>query len=189
MNPPSERLEHFFSRCLDGECTPAEARLLEGLLRDRPDVRTAFEEYRRLDAAVGDALRAALGRPVVERSAAAARPPLQTPAVRVRLSRLVAIAAAACLALVPWLTARRPAAGPAGSSGQTPQVAGASWFAPRGSQSDEIAPLPRAYERPEVGVRGVQRDWLVVPGDQPGTYMVIQVDHVRTHAVRIHQDF
>ena len=49
--------------------------------------------------------------------------------------------------------------------------------------------LPRSYERPEVGVRNIQREWLVVPGDRPGTYMVIEVDHVRTKAVGVHQDF
>jgi hypothetical protein len=52
-----------------------------------------------------------------------------------------------------------------------------------------VEPLPPGYERPELRLRGTQRDWIVIPGDQPGTYLVIQVDHVRTHVIGVHRDF
>jgi hypothetical protein len=54
---------------------------------------------------------------------------------------------------------------------------------------DMIEPLPTAYERPELRVRGTQRDWIVLPADEPNTYLVIEVNHVRTHVIGVQRDF
>ncbi len=187
MNPPNERLEHLFSRYLDGECDPAEARLLESLLDEHADVRAAFDEYRRFDAAIGDAMRLALGRaPATDTLARAARG-AATPKLWLYYGRYAAVAAAAVVALATWL--RPPHAQTAGGRENGKLQQAASWFAAPQPAVDSVEQLPRAFERPEVGLRGVQRDFLVVPGDRPGTYMVVEVDHVRTHAVRLHQDF
>lgn len=53
MSAGSDRLEHLFSRYLDGECTPQERALLESLLRRESEVRAQFDEYRAVDRAVG----------------------------------------------------------------------------------------------------------------------------------------
>ena len=209
MNPTSERLERLFSREIDGECTPDEARLLAALLDEHPDVQAAFDDYRRLDAAVGAAMRAALGRPVDSAGAVAARGSdrpaaaaadsalrarfgmrfAPRPGVIAKIGRTAAVAAAACIGLLIWLHPSRPAAESNGPRQAGSAAAPAfSWFAPPAEPADTVEPAPRDFERPEVQVRGVQRDWLIVPGDKPGTYMVIEVDHVRTRAIGMHQD-
>jgi hypothetical protein len=64
-----------------------------------------------------------------------------------------------------------------------------SWFAPATPQGDAVEALPSAYERPELRVRGTEREWIVIPGQEPGSYLVIEVDHVRTHVIGVHRDF
>ena len=52
---------------------------------------------------------------------------------------------------------------------------------PAGAQpGDAVQELPVAFERPQLSLRGTQRDWIVIPGREPGSYMVIEVDRVRT---------
>ncbi len=173
-----DRLERLLSRHLDGECTPEEQQLLRSLARRDREVHAWLEEQRRLDRAVGDALRRALNRP--------ARPAvLQAPWPRIAKS--LAVAVAACLAALAWLQPRLPAAPPRPDRPQ--QASMASWFAPAAPPSDTVEPLPSGYERPELRLRGTQRDWIVIPGDEPGAYFVIEVNHVRTHVIGVHRDF
>ena len=149
-------------------------------MSENAQVRGLYKDYRRLDDEVGDALRAALGR------TRRARP---RSAWWVRVGRSLTVAAAACLAALVWF---QPTPAPRTDPGQArPQRAGVgpSWFAPATPRADEIEPLPSAYERPELRVRGTQRDWIVIPGREPGTYLVIEIDRVRTHVIGVHQDF
>lgn len=180
MSREPDRLEHLFSRYLDGECTPDERDSLETLIGADRRVRSLFGEYRRLDRAVGDALRQDLGR---SRPITGCKPVPQWG----RLGRGLAVAAAACLAALAWLQPTPPG-GDAPTSEPGPAQA-ASWFAPLRPPADTIEPVPSAYERPELRLRGTQRDWIVIPGDSPGTYLVIEVDHVRTHVIAVHRDF
>ena len=178
MNLESDKLERLLSRHLDGECTPAEEQLLRTLLRREREARTLLDEYRSLDEQVGDALRQALGRLARLR------------VVRgkwARVGRSVAVAVAACLAALAWLQPRLPPTRP--GPNQPQQASAASWFAPAAPEGDTVEPLPPGYERPELRLRGTQRDWIVIPGDQPGTYLVIEVDHVRTHVIGVHRDY
>jgi len=177
MNFGSDKLERLLSRHLDGECTPAEEQLLRALLRREREAQTLLNEYRSLDQQVGDALRQALGRPARPRAVRASW---------ARVGRSVAVAVAACLAALAWL---QPRLSPTHPDPHRPQQASAaSWFAPM-AEGDTVEPLPPGYERPELRVQGTQRDWIVIPGDEPGTYLVIQVDHVRTHVIGVHRDF
>ena len=57
MNANADRLEHLFTRALDGAASHDERDLLDTLLRDE-SVRARFEAYAALDDAVGGALRA-----------------------------------------------------------------------------------------------------------------------------------
>ncbi len=183
MTAGNERLEHLFSRVIDNEATAAERALLESLMREHPHVRSAFDDYQRLDQSVGVALRAAAGMPV-----------RYTIPVRVRswtrAGQAAAVAVAACLAAVAWLHPRPPGTGPVSKPLQRAgAVAPASWFVAPPAQADVVEPVPAAFERPAVRVRGVERRWLIVPGDEPGVYRIIQVDRVRTHAIPVQRDF
>ncbi len=180
MTTTNERLEHLFTRVLDNEATPAEQKLLASLMSEHPEVRTAFEDYRRLDEAVGDALRATRSQPI------------QIIPLRnrwwTRAGRVAAVAVAACLAAFAWLHPRPPGPGP-GSNPLQQASAAPSWFATSPLPVDTAVPVPQTYERPELRVRGVQRQWIIVPSDEPGVYRIIQVDRVRTHAIPVQRDF
>jgi anti-sigma factor RsiW len=177
MTHDTDNLEHLFARHLDGECSPQEEQVLRSLLRRQPELRAQLRDYARLDREIGDALRATMGRP--------SRVSPSSPWARI--GRGVLLAAAACLAAMAWL---QPRLSPnhAGAN-RTRQAGMASWFAPAAPEGDTIEPTPPGYERPEVRLRGTHRDWIVIPGDQPGTYLVIEVDHVRTHVIGVHRDY
>jgi anti-sigma factor RsiW len=179
MNVPNDRLERLFSRCLDGAATPTEHGLLERLCRDDETIAARFDDYRRFDAQIGAALRAELApAPRVARLQAWLR----------HAGRTLALATAACLAGFAWLG---PQPTPDASSSKAIVHAGqlASWFRPAEPPVDTVEPASTAYERPELRVRGTQRDWIVVPGEDPDTYFVIEVDRVRTHVMAAYQDF
>lgn len=181
MTPELDRLEHLFSRYLDGECTPEQRELLEALLRDHAQVRELFDDYRQLDQRVGDALRLALGRP---------RRVVPFQRMRLRLGRALIVAVAAGVAALVWLRPVLPDG--ADSNARVPQQAATfrPWFtADAPPQGDIVEPVPPTCERPELRVRGMQRSLVVIPGERPDTYIVIAVDRVRTHAIGVHQDF
>jgi len=179
MREELEKQEHLISRYLDGECTAVECDALEAMIADDPHMANLFESYRKIDHDVGKALRHIIGR---------SQRTMPIRAIWPRVGKGLTVAAAACLAALAWLhPTQRPS-----NPGPTPvHKAGAmqSWFAPFASGGDAVEEVPAAYEQPEVRVRGTQRDWIVFPGNEPGTYLVIEVDRVRTHAVAIHQDF
>ncbi len=176
MTFDTDKLEHLLSRHLDGECSPQEKQVLRSLLRREPEARARLEDYERLDQAVGAALQAAMG-----------RTPRSFGRPWARVGRGVVVAAAACLAAAAWLQPRLSPSDPGAS--RTQQASAGSWFAPATLEGDTVEPTPPGYERPEVRLRGTQRDWIVIPGDRPGTYLVIEVDHVRTHVIGVHRDF
>jgi hypothetical protein len=176
MTYSADKLEHLLSRHLDGECTLQEQQLLRALLRREPAVRARLEDYERLDRAVGDALRTTMGRTARAHGAHWAR-----------VGKSLVVAAAACLAALAWLQPRLSPTRPGASRMQ--QAGTGSWFAPNPPAGDSVEPTPPGYERPELRLQGTQRDWIVIPGDKPGTYLVIEVDHVRTHVISVHRDF
>jgi hypothetical protein len=176
MNPASEQLERLISRYLDDECTPGQRRQLRAALRSDPAAEALFDEYSTLDREVGHALRHAMGRTL---SLHAPRPRWS------RIGRVFAVAAAACLAVMVWL-------GPPGSTGRgrdaaRPARAG-SWFAPP-AWEDSFQTRPPVYEQPHVGLRGTDRHWIVIPGEGPGEYLIVEVDRVHVHLVAIREDF
>ncbi|MCK4340562.1 MAG: hypothetical protein KAY37_02415 [Phycisphaerae bacterium] len=179
MNSESDKLEHLFSRTIDGENSSDDRELMEALFREDPELPALFEEYRGFDRMVGDALRWDMNR------AGHARP-IHT--LWGRFGRGLLAAAAACLATLAWLHPNQPMSQNPREPGPA-QASSSSWFAPSAPRGDVVRPIPTAYERPELRLRGTQREWIVIPGDQPGTYLIIEVDHVRTHVIGVHQDF
>jgi len=174
-----EQLERLISRELDGECTRAERRHLRAVLDRQPDLQARYDEMHAIDRAAHYALRKALGR-----SPQTLRPALPGPG----WVRGFLVAAAAGLAAMVWLpSGQRSIREPAGA--RPPVEANMAGVRPALPSRDEVAPLPAAYERPELRWRGTQREWLVIPGDRPGLYMLIEMDQVRTHVIGVHRDY
>ena len=176
MNPGSPELERLISRFLDDESTPDERRRLRALERSDPHVTALVDEYAALDREVGQALRTAMGRTY---RLGRARSPWS------RAGQFVGLAAAACVAAMLWLTPARNAT----PGGARQPAQGASWFAPAAWQADVQERTNPSYERPQVRLRDTDRDWIIVPGNRPGEFMVIEVNRVRTRAVAIQNDF
>ena len=178
MNPESPELERLISRYLDDEATPQERRELTSRMRADPAVEALVDEYAGIDREVSRVLRVALGRSVV----------LPTSRSRwVRFGQGAALAAAACLALVFWLVPQRPA--PQSPRSGEAARAGSSWFAPLAPQVDSVRATSPTYERPQVRLRDTSRDWIIIPAERPGEYMLIEVDRVRLRAIRFQEDF
>ncbi len=175
LNANTDPLEHLFTREIDGAASRDERELLHTLLQD-PDVRARFQAYAALDEALGAALRADF-----DQAAASARS-RRYPA---RIGRALALGLAACAATLIWLLPPSKAPAPGG-----PQQAGApSWFAPLEPPRDTVETLPADFERPQVRFRGTQRYWIVVPRDEPGHLLIVELDRVRTAVISLHEDF
>lgn len=171
-----DRLERLISRFLDGEARPEERRALNQTLARDPAARALFDETQALDREATVAMRQALGR---------SRLLIAPRRVSGWAGGLGLAAAAAIAALFIW----QPGGGLSGDARNT-STAGPSWgFAPAPPPGDSVAPAIEGYHRPQVKLRDTQRDWLVVPGERPGEFLIIEVNHVRTQGVRIHQDY
>lgn len=177
MTHDSEQLEILISRELDGENSDDEAGRLRAVLRADAAARSLFDRYRRIDRYAGEAMRSALGR--------TARPT----SIRwrgFRLSQFAGLAAAACLAMLVWLSP--PEASRTLQGTVAPQARSSSWFADSAPAADELAP-DSAYDRPAVRVKNTQRDYIMIPAGRPGEYLLISMDRVRTRLARIQRDF
>lgn len=181
MSTEWEQLERLISRELDGECTPQQRRRLQSMLRESAQARARYEEMRAIDRAARDALRAALGR-----SPDTLRLNVQRPG----WARGLLVAVAAGIAALVWLQAgeQTPRVRP---SPARPLVEAGSdlWRLPRPATEDVVQPVPAAFERPELRWRGTQREWILIPADRPNTYMLIEMDQVRTRVIGVHRDY
>jgi hypothetical protein len=139
-----------------------------------------FEEASALDREVGIAIRKALGR-----SAGRCRrvlPPWNG------LGRLVAVGLAACLALAFLAWPARPPATTARYAGQGISGPG-SWFAPPPAMRDAYEAAPVSLDRPRLRLDRADRNWIVVPGDRPGEYLVVEIKRVHSRSFVIQGDF
>lgn len=176
MSGPAHDLERLISRHLDDECTPQERRELNARLGRDPAAAALFEEHRALDHEIRHALRRA-----VRGSFPHQRPlPLWE-----RATRLLAIAAAACLAATFWLAPPQDAASRQGRAA----AQGHSWFASPPTGGDTLIETPRRFIRPQIRVGRPEADWIVIPSERPGEFLVVQVNRVLTKTVHIQQDF
>lgn len=176
MSEPTHDLEHLISRCLDEECTSRERRELNARLRRDPEATARFEEHSALDREIKHALRSALGH------APARHRPLP---LWERAARTFALAAAACLALALWFA---PAKQTMPRDGQPPTQAG-SWFASLPTAGDTLVDSPSGLYRPHIQLRQPDTNWIVIPSDTPGEFLVIEVNRVRTKTIQIQKDF
>lgn len=171
-----ENLERLVSRYLDGECSVAERRQLQALIRKDADAEAFFEETAALDREIGQAMRAAV-----------VRPPL-SPRGHSRWFRIVRVAALSAAACAAWLVFR-----PNGSLPRTHQSGDArpkmaSWFSPPPVAGDSLSENS-AVERPEVLLNQANRQWIVVPGERPGEFMIVEVKCVKSRAIPMQGDF
>ncbi|HOO16175.1 MAG TPA: hypothetical protein PK920_05855 [Phycisphaerae bacterium] len=183
MNDGSPELERLISRYLDGEATPAERRDLESRANADAAIQSLLAETAAIDREVGRAMRMAMRRT------------LPLPARRVKkvhwIQAVGFAAAAACIGLVFFLSSPRPSNGPKHSV-QRPQPSApmrASWFAPPERPVDVVDQVDPADVRPQVRWRDTDRHWIVVPARQNGQFLLIQMDRLRTRAIRIQDDF
>lgn len=161
------QIERLISRILDDEATGAERREFDAAARRDPQVGALFDAARALDREMGIALRSAMGRTVPLRKAQRWRVTM----------RFIGVAAAACLALFAWHEPAAPM-----REGQQPQHAG-SWFsAPSAAAEDRFDPRSRLFDTPIEQRRKIDSEWIVIPGDSPGEFLVISVDRVKTRA-------
>ncbi|MBI5863752.1 MAG: hypothetical protein HZB38_04445 [Planctomycetes bacterium] len=175
MNEPTNNLERLVSRYLDDECSVEERRQLRQLLRKDAEAEAFFEETAALDREIGRAMRHALGRPVVLRR--------QSPRW-IQIGRAIALGAAACLAWVflnpgGSATSQRPEQG---------RPMRASWFAPPPAPADTMSDT-RGYDRPQVRLDNTESRWIVVPGERPGEFLVVEVKRVKTRTIPVQGDF
>lgn len=173
MTIEREDIERLISRVLDGEASSEEAAQLAALRKADANVRALYDETARLDALVGASLREALD--------PSASQVIRFPRHRERIARYVVGTIAAAIAALAWLQPFRaptPSGTPVVQAGMnTSQVLG-----------DVIEPLPSSYETPELRIRGTEREWILIPADQPGLYWVIEADRQRTQIVPLKSD-
>lgn len=175
-------LERLISRVLDHEASAAEHEHLQALCNHDTEARQLYDELCGMDAEVATAMRRALGRPVRLRL----RPRRQ------RVWQYGIIAAAACIATLAWLQPRPQPTTNLGNqsqhqSGMLPQQN--SWFVVPQAPADVLEPVPEVFVRPGTVVRGTQRHWVVIPGEKARTYMIVEMDNVRTQVNVIQRDF
>lgn len=175
-------LERLISRVLDHEASAAEHEHLQALCNHDAEARQLFDDLRGMDAEIARAMRHALGRPVRLRL----RP------WRQRLWQYGVVAAAACIATLVWLQPRPQPTTNLGNharqqSGMLPQPS--SWFVAPPAPADVLEPVPEVFVRPGTVVRGTQRHWVVIPGEEARTYMIVEMDNVRTRVNVIQRDF
>jgi hypothetical protein len=179
MRSATEQLEHVISRYLDREITPPEQDALNALLRRDAGATRLFEELTTLDRRTGQVMREALGR-----GAYVLRP---QPRRWAPLLRAAAMGLAASIAAAFWVTPRsgfRSERDSAGAAGM--QWAGSSWFAPPPRVGDSLRAAAPAAEPRDVETR---RNWIMVPAQRPGEYLILEVTQTRTRPSRGARDF
>lgn len=174
MNDPRLDFDRLLSRFLDDEMSSKERREFKRVLRDDADASARYDDEAAFDREFGYALRSALGRTQAPRR-------LRTPA---RVARFAALAVAAALAIVffrpPEITNSPKSDNPAQAT---------SWFAPPPGVSDDFSADTRPFERPRIRVDNGTRNWIVVPGDRNGEFLIIEVKRTRTRSIVVQEDF
>lgn len=168
--PAPTELERLISRFLDGEATFGERREMNRRVDTHAPTRALLDDYAALDREAGSALRLVMRR--------GGRPALP---LGLRIMRFGALAAAACLATMFFTL---PGGNPSGKD----DAVGASLFA-RPTLQDPIAAEKPLMDRPYVRKSDTQRNWIMIPSDRPGEYLLVEVNRTRTRAYGIHADY
>ena len=176
MSDPASDLERLISRHLDDECTSRERRELNVRVQRDPHAAALFEQHAALDREVKYALRRALGRTPISR---------RLPTVWERSARLFAVAAAACLVVMLWLTPARRSA----PLGEQASAQPGSWFASLPTAGDSLIDQSQLPSQPQIRHGESHTDWILIPSDTPGEFLVIQVDRRPTRAADVQKDF
>jgi hypothetical protein len=180
MNQPPSNLERLITRYIDEECSPEERKQLQEMLREDSAAAEFYDDTVGIEREFNVALRSAMGRPPVRRL----RPPVWP-----RISRLIGFGLAAAAAILVWISP-----GHRGPSGQSNWRSGdkpaeASWFAPPPAVGDVLDEDYGRFGRPQVKLEKPERNWIVVPGEKRGEFMVIEIKSSRTRTIPLQEDF
>jgi len=175
MSETHPEIERLISRFLDDECSEAERRTLKTTLRRDPAAALFLDESQDLDREMNYALRAAMGRSPLRRRAV----PLWS-----RVGRWVGVGIAASVALVLWLS---PSASPERGVGERRHAS--SWFAPIPNPGDTFVDEAKEFERPRTYLDGSQREWIVIPSDRRGEFLIVEVKRSNRCTIQIQRDF
>lgn len=180
MKEPNPNLERLVSRYLDQECSDEERRELQALVRRDADAASFLDEYVDLDREINYSLRRATGRAPVRRHVVTGW---------ARLRRTLALGVAAAIAVFLWYSPalRQDVSQSPAASGR--QATSASWFAPPPKVGDVLVDDAVRFERPQVRLEKDDSNWIVVPGERPGEFLVIEVKHVRSRTIPLQDDF
>lgn len=177
MSNAREHVERLISRSLDRELSASQEAELSATLARDAEARTCFEEWRKIDALSREVLRGVI----------ASSTPCVVGAARMQpWVRTLSCGLAACLAMLVWTA---PSQRPGGGGGLQQASAASSWFEPPSPPVDVYEPMPAEFQRPHVRVHDSERDWLIVPGERPNEFFVIEVDRVKTEIQRIEKGF
>lgn len=177
MSESDRPIERLISRYLDGECSPAEKREFQRLLRRDPLAQALFEEDSALDREVGCALRRAIHGPFAQRRSDGA--------FWSRAVRFVPLAVAAGLMAALWRPPA-PAPAPAHNAGMAP--AGGSWFAPPPENGDVFGAVS-SFERPRIQVKDADRNWVLMPGGRPDEFLIVEIKQEKSRTIPLQGDF
>ncbi|MFN0135035.1 MAG: hypothetical protein ACKVS9_02845 [Phycisphaerae bacterium] len=173
-----ENVERLVSRFLDDEVSDEERRQLEEFLKRNRGAEPAVDEYFEIERETRTALRKTFGASVASRRRA----------IRWNwASRIVTGSIAACIVM---LSVSRPQ--PAASV--EPGVAApqsASWFSPLPpmTMGDMLVEPDDAGDRAHIHIDKSDRNWIIVPGDAPGEFLVVEVKQTKRRTIAVHQDY
>lgn len=172
-----ENVERLVSRFLDDEVSDEERRQLEDFLKRNRSAEPAVDEYFEIERETRSALRRTFG----ATSAARRR------AIRWSwASRIVTGSIAACIVILSVSRPQQPIATD-DSTGAADHVP--SWFAPPPSFGDMLVESVDMANGPQIQIDKSDRNWIVVPGDAQGEFLVVEVKQTKRRSIAVHQDY
>lgn len=189
--PPEEldRLERLISRSLDHELSPEESAELEHWLSRDPAAERLYEQMVWVDAQVVEALHSDMAHTELNHDG-----PGIAPVQPVPWWRAAGVAVAAGIASLFWMGQPQQVMTPdPGISTQSSQASmglfpnDSIWATPA---IDSAAPVDKEmFGLEHTGLHDVDRKWVIMPSEEPGEYLLIEIRRVRTEAYPLHADF
>jgi anti-sigma factor RsiW len=193
--PPEDldRLERLISRSLDHELSAEESAELERWLERDPAAERLYEQMAWVDAQVVEALHGDLAHDDLDRDELVHSGLMIAPSQQVPWWRAAGVAVAAGIASLFWMGQPQAVTPDAANSTHNSQASmglfpnDSIWAAPA---IDSAAPVDKEmFGLEHTGLHDVDRKWVIMPSEEPGEYLLIEIRRVRTEAYPLHADF